>query len=797
MINKKRNWLSRARKIFAKLSRSKRSVRALRAQEARWKLPAQKIAEVRAHFDAKYYLFSNPDVAADGGDPFEHYMDHGWREGRNPSEVFSTNYYLETNPEIKNAGLNPLQHYVLAGQFELRESRPHHLRRLLTHKPLVSVIVPNYNHARFLENRFKSILEQTYQKIELIVLDDCSLDNSIEVIDRCLADVKFPVFKIYNEANSGNVFEQWRKGFEIASGELIWICESDDFAERDFLERLVPHFADLAVMVAFGRIQFADANGAFQPGMDQFRERAESGIWSGVSARPAAEWFAKAFSTFNVIANVGGCLIKNQAVPQHVWATARTYKIAGDWYLYSKLSNGGKIVFDPQAVSYFRQHPENTSASNFKQLYYFEEHARIIVNNCSIWNIPTETQRRFAEQVQAQWDRLGMNLQYGTCESHFPDIFRYDKKRTNRHIVVASLGFIAGGGELFPIYLSNGLVEAGVTTSILAHNVSEINEDMLGRLDRRVAVYDVGGARKKGLPEFLEDAGVSLINSHSINIDDVFFRKDNDVHDFPYVVTLHGSHDVFAGDIGSLMYRMLKGVKHWVYTADKNLGILSGIPLRRSSLSKLPNAMPRDPRESPYDRERLGIAQDAVVFTLVARGIERKGWRASLEAFQRLREREPECSAHLILVGSGPRADEMKSIFGDRKDVSFLGYQSEINGLYRLSDCAIIPSRFAGESYPLCMIQAVQERLAIIATDIAEIPNMLAVDDMSAGRLVPALRDTNSFIEELSEAMHEMLDTETRQKYRARTEKLGVKFDMSELAQKYLMIFDKVIESTD
>ena len=59
-------------------------------------------------FDRGYYLAHNPDVAAAGVDPYQHYMQSGWKEGRNPSASFDTNSYLAAHPEVKAAGTNPL-----------------------------------------------------------------------------------------------------------------------------------------------------------------------------------------------------------------------------------------------------------------------------------------------------------------------------------------------------------------------------------------------------------------------------------------------------------------------------------------------------------------------------------------------------------------------------------------------------------------------------------------------------------------------------------------------------------------
>ena len=72
-------------------------------------------------FDAAYYLAQNPDVAAAGVDPYQHYMTTGWTEGRNPSALFNTNYYLNQNADVKAAGINPLAHFEASGWKEGRD----------------------------------------------------------------------------------------------------------------------------------------------------------------------------------------------------------------------------------------------------------------------------------------------------------------------------------------------------------------------------------------------------------------------------------------------------------------------------------------------------------------------------------------------------------------------------------------------------------------------------------------------------------------------------------------------------
>lgn len=99
--------------------------------------------------------------------------------------------------------------------------------------PLVSVIIPNYCHAPYLEQRITSVLNQTYTNFEVIILDDNSPDNSVEIINQFKNDEHIKHI-VVNEKNSGSTFIQWNRGIELSQGEIIWIAESDDYCEPTF-----------------------------------------------------------------------------------------------------------------------------------------------------------------------------------------------------------------------------------------------------------------------------------------------------------------------------------------------------------------------------------------------------------------------------------------------------------------------------------------------------------------------------------------------------------------------------------
>jgi hypothetical protein len=80
-------------------------------------------AVVAPEFDARFYLQAYPDLAATNCDPLEHFLAHGWREGRDPAAWFSVREYLNDNPDIARAGINPFAHYIGTGRAEGRPPR--------------------------------------------------------------------------------------------------------------------------------------------------------------------------------------------------------------------------------------------------------------------------------------------------------------------------------------------------------------------------------------------------------------------------------------------------------------------------------------------------------------------------------------------------------------------------------------------------------------------------------------------------------------------------------------------------
>ena len=655
----------------------------------------------------------------------------------------------------------------------------------------VTAVVPNYNHERYLRERLDSILSQTYPLIDIIVLDDCSTDNSRQVIEDYLVRHPDRIKAVYNDANSGSVFRQWQKGHELATGDLVWICESDDFCAPSFVERLIGHFRDPSVMLAFGKIEFADEVGTVKPGMAHYREAAEQGIWDQPCLRPAAEWFQGAFAVKNVIANVGGSLWRRAPLGSTTWDEACSYRIMGDWYLYSVQANGGQIAFDPTAQAYFRIHCQNTSgAAAQRSPDYYREYTRLITALKQRWAIPDQTIDRFVDSCHEIY--RGAGIKTPKFETLLPIKSLKAIKTESPHVLMGILGFSYGGGEIFPIHLANALHQRGVMVSMLTMMDTEDHPDVRNMLHPAIPVYTANGARDVGVRNFVESVGITIIHSHIASIEMLLLDEGN--VDLPYLSTLHGSYEAMEIPKRSVDSWSRK-IDRFVFLTQRNLEAFAKIALPQEKFCKLPNAMPVDPR--PYHRTRaaMKISEDAVVFTVVGRGIAGKGWIEAVQAFKVIRDRRPDVVAALLLAGEGPLTATAREIAGADPDIHFLGFDNKVHGIYRLSNVALLPTRYPGESFPLCLIQAMQVGIPAIATDTGEISKMICQRGQQAGLTIPYLEDDQAFISAIVERMDQILDKDLRTRLAKGAEVIGKGYDMDTVAGDYLALYLEILHN--
>lgn len=226
--------------------------------------------------------------------------------------------------------------------------------------PLVSVIVPNYNHEKYLGQRLECIFNQTYPNFEVILLDDCSTDKSQEILLEYAKNQRVS-HCIFNATNSGNTFIQWKKGIELAKGDYIWIAESDDFCELRFLEEVSkPLIENKEVALSYCQSNRVDENGLVTGSWKTHTDNLDLELFSKDFVLDGNLFIEKYLIYKNVIPNASALIIRKKVLSMlETINTDNELRYCGDWLLYFKIILNQKVSFCHQNLNNFRRHTKS------------------------------------------------------------------------------------------------------------------------------------------------------------------------------------------------------------------------------------------------------------------------------------------------------------------------------------------------------------------------------------------------------------------------------------------------------
>lgn len=230
---------------------------------------------------------------------------------------------------------------------------------------MVSIIVPNYNHAAYLKRRLASVLGQTYEDFEVILLDDCSTDNSKKIIEQYKDHPKVTHI-VYNEQNSGSTFKQWNKGIELASGEYIWLAESDDWCELTLLETLVDAFQKNGDLVL-----------AYASSMAVRDDKVEKVVFSSQELDSVAfteTWRRETLLDRAGVFNASSALFRRSALTDVDLDAFQRFKLCGDLYFWFHLAGKGSVYTTCRVLNYSRRHEANVTEAKSRDGVGFIEY---------------------------------------------------------------------------------------------------------------------------------------------------------------------------------------------------------------------------------------------------------------------------------------------------------------------------------------------------------------------------------------------------------------------------------------
>ena len=244
-----------------------------------------------------------------------------------------------------------------------------------TAPPTVSVIIPNYNHARFLERRVSTVLAQTFGDFEVLFLDDASIDDSREMVSRFTRDPRIRVET--NAINSGNPFKQWNRGVRFARGKYIWIAESDDAADPLFLERTVAILdGQPNVGLAYCQSKVVDEDNRVL-GVVNNHKFQDANHWQEDYVNGGKDECCRFLVHMNTIPNASAVLFRRELYEQAGYVN-EAFRFCGDWWMWVRILLMSDVAYIADSLNEFRHHTGSVSSRRGTSQTKFLEHLWIV-----------------------------------------------------------------------------------------------------------------------------------------------------------------------------------------------------------------------------------------------------------------------------------------------------------------------------------------------------------------------------------------------------------------------------------
>jgi glycosyltransferase involved in cell wall biosynthesis len=266
--------------------------------------------------------------------------------------------------------------------------------------PKVSIVLPSYNHSQFLIDRLESIANQTYKDWEVIIIDDNSMDNSVEIIEKFLKenqDFKVKHF-IINAINTGSGYKSWQKGIALAATDYIWIAETDDYSESGFLQESIRVLEkDINIPLVFCASNYVDENSQFL--YDSRKRTLPLSILADTFGVIKNDVIINSFPFKPFITNGSSVVFRKPIKP--IPDALFQYRQMSDLFLWTWIIQQQDIAFLNKKLNNFRRHADSTTTKidlNQRETLYAE-----FVDYLNFYPNIKKNELLFAKFVKEYW----------------------------------------------------------------------------------------------------------------------------------------------------------------------------------------------------------------------------------------------------------------------------------------------------------------------------------------------------------------------------------------------------------
>lgn len=647
-------------------------------------------------------------VGSDAGMSIEHYDDQA---------AATALTYLLSNPPLRaEMGLvararvlqRNSQNVVMPKVFEF-------LKRKFDLNPTLSIIVPNYNHEKFIGERLQSVFAQDFYDMELLVLDDASTDKSMAVIEYYRNDNRVSVFA--NKVGSGSPFSQWKKGISLARGALIWVAESDDSCSPNFIESVLPGFTRNGLSISHCRTINIDEYGNQNiSSLKVYLSEVAGDKFDRDYFNSGYEEVESCMAVACTVVNASGAIMRKVTLEKAI-GLSDTFVMCGDWIVYLAMLSEGAIAYTVAASNYFRRHTGSVVSKLEGTDLYFKERSEIAKYIAANFQVSSRTVNRMVINIEQEWRRFDhinktVSLRDVLTPLHVRSAVT-SSRNTRRSIgfYIHGLMFSKGGIEKQGVAIANHFSRQGHQVTIFCRRhtsktpVYEVDDCV-----NIVSIFDENDVRASGyalrravvnhgvelfivmLSEWLFEPVVSAVDGLSLK---VIASEHND----PWVIEKQwwsnsGRQETFerVDCVHLLLDEYISSVP---YLSSERIRII-------------PNGA-----EEPSSKSVASTTTQRRIIS-VGRFVKQKNFPALIKGFARSVAGNEDWQLHIF--GEGPDKTDLEALILDeglKGRVLLRGLSDNIYGEMALADFIVIPSLFEG--FPLVAVEAKMSGLPIIA----------------------------------------------------------------------------------
>lgn len=615
--------------------------------------------------------------------------------------------------------------------------------------PLVSVVTPFYNHGKTIEETVATVLGQTFQNFEYIIVNDGSSD---EFSNDVFAKIKDEKITKINQKNSG-VAQARNNGIFKARGKYILCLDSDDKIDPTYLEKAVTIFeSNPHIDIVYSDMQFFGL---------------EEKIYKEPDFDPRMLFNNNIITTASVFR-------------RRAWEKVGGYKSKigfEDWEFWINLvENGSFAKRIPEPLFLYRRAIESR---------YIEDKKKSDANISEIKNMHKDYFKKLTHVFRYKYIFV-KNSKFCNLESKI-----YYRQNQGRGILLLMPWLTFGGAETLVFNYSSNLKDKydfHIITGIKSENEWEYKfREVTENIYHLPNLFD----NKEDYLDFI----LNYIKSRNIKIvhiihNSVFYEMLPEIKKkFPGIKVIVTVFNVLADHFNNSLYKA-KYIDRFI--SDNSL-VVGEYKKRGFKCEAIHNGIDCVEKFNinKYDRDsernKLNIESDDLLIYFIGRLSPEKNPDIFLKAAQRVVKKYK--NAKFFIIGDGPmRSDIEKEIASsNNKNIKYLGYQTDIPRYLSAADVFVLPSKIEG--FPLSNIEAMAMGVCVISSDVGGVKD--AVADGKNGFLVKA----NS-VDDLEKAIEDVI----KNKDKLRTvSKEAIKtvndnFSLEILSQKYNNLYKNIDE---